>query len=126
MREKLKKDKEEAEKKRLAEENAAAEAKSRDPYSELYPFLQEFVLSPIKIPGQEETSVSSTEKQRTHFQRRKSEEKRMQRVLIKIRTHFGMANSRWRHFRKTFLKLLCMFLHYRHSLLQTVTQRDTL
>ena len=36
MREKLKKDKEEAEKKRLAEENAAAEAKSRDPYSELY------------------------------------------------------------------------------------------
>ena len=29
MREKLKKDKEEAEKKRLAEENAAAEAKSR-------------------------------------------------------------------------------------------------
>jgi len=30
MREKLKKDKEEAEKKRLAEENAAAEAKSRD------------------------------------------------------------------------------------------------
>ena len=35
MREKLKKDKEEAEKKRLAEENAAAEAKSRDPYSQL-------------------------------------------------------------------------------------------
>ena len=30
MREKLKKDKEEAEKKRVAEENAAAEAKSRD------------------------------------------------------------------------------------------------
>ena len=31
MREKLKKDKEDAEKKRLAEENAAAEAKSSDP-----------------------------------------------------------------------------------------------
>ena len=31
MREKLKKDKEDAEKKRLAEENAAAEAKNRDP-----------------------------------------------------------------------------------------------
>ena len=31
MREKLKKDKEDAEKKRLAEENAAAEAKNMDP-----------------------------------------------------------------------------------------------